>query len=140
MSENVNLASLIAASGAAGREFATSEAILKLDEFATATRLGENLDQLSGRSVILLTDDALAAGAALIELDGLARRIVLCPPDFDPAHLRSVARDSQADGSSLAQTLSRETIPALRWSCDTVSPPRKSRDGHRRSSRRSGSS
>lgn len=97
MPDGANLSGLIAASPVRGRAFATSDMALRLDEFSSTTRLGDNLLRLAGRSVILLTDNALAAGAALIELDGLARRIVLCPPDFDRAHLRSVARDSEAD-------------------------------------------
>jgi hypothetical protein len=34
--------------------------------------------------------DQLAAAAALTELDGIARRIVLCPPDLAPEHIRTV--------------------------------------------------
>jgi acyl-coenzyme A synthetase/AMP-(fatty) acid ligase len=37
------------------------------------------------------------ACAALIELDGLARRIVLCPPGVDDASLPKLARDAEVD-------------------------------------------
>jgi len=37
--------------------------------------------------VLLSTRDQLPAALALIELDGIARRIVLCPPDVSAAHL-----------------------------------------------------
>jgi acyl-coenzyme A synthetase/AMP-(fatty) acid ligase len=39
----------------------------------------------------------LAAALALIELDRVARRIVLCPPDLDAAHLPSIVADGEVD-------------------------------------------
>jgi len=42
--------------------------------------------------VLVSTSDQLAAALALIELDGIARRLVLCPSDFDRAHLPYVSR------------------------------------------------
>ncbi len=52
--------------------------------------LSRPLDELRGLSVLLATRDQLPAALALIELDGIARRIVLCPPDVSPAHLPGV--------------------------------------------------
>jgi AMP-binding enzyme/AMP-binding enzyme C-terminal domain len=37
--------------------------------------------ELSGRSILLTTNDQLTAALALIELDGFASRIVICPPE-----------------------------------------------------------
>jgi acyl-coenzyme A synthetase/AMP-(fatty) acid ligase len=45
---------------------------------------------LSGANVLLRTSDQLSAALALIELDGVAARIVICPPDVKPEHLSSV--------------------------------------------------
>ena len=55
---------------------------------ATSTRhqLRRPPRQLAGRSV-LLPPRPLTAALALIELDGIARRLVLCPPDLAAAHL-----------------------------------------------------
>ena len=39
---------------------------------------------LQGRSVLIATAGQMAATACLIELDGVARRLVLCPPDLPP--------------------------------------------------------
>ncbi|MGY8635140.1 fatty acid--CoA ligase family protein [Bradyrhizobium sp. 14AA] len=39
--------------------------------------------QLSGRSVLLATSRQLLSALAMIELDGVARRMLLCPPDVD---------------------------------------------------------
>ena len=44
-----------------------------------------------------MAGDPLKTAAALIELDGRARRIVLCPPDLEARHLPAVARDAEAD-------------------------------------------
>ncbi|HMA75346.1 MAG TPA: AMP-binding protein, partial [Xanthobacteraceae bacterium] len=61
------------------------------------TSLGGRLHELAGRSVLLATHDQLAAALALIELDGVARRIVLCPPDLAAGHLSEIAANSEAD-------------------------------------------
>jgi acyl-coenzyme A synthetase/AMP-(fatty) acid ligase len=45
---------------------------------------------LSGASVLLRTDDQLFAALALIELDGVAARIVIAPPDVKAEHLPAV--------------------------------------------------
>jgi acyl-coenzyme A synthetase/AMP-(fatty) acid ligase len=45
----------------------------------------------AGRSILLVTHRQSAAAAALVALDGLAKRIVLCPPDFKLEHLEVVA-------------------------------------------------
>jgi len=52
---------------------------------------------LRGRSVLLATTDQFRAAAALIELDGVARRVVLYPPDQSREHLPYVARTAEAE-------------------------------------------
>jgi acyl-coenzyme A synthetase/AMP-(fatty) acid ligase len=53
--------------------------------------LGRALDaDLSGANVLLRTDDQLFAALALIELDGVAARIVIAPPDVKAEHLAAV--------------------------------------------------
>jgi acyl-coenzyme A synthetase/AMP-(fatty) acid ligase len=68
-----------------------------LSDLAGASSLGGRLEELRGRCVLLLVRDQLAAALALIELDGLARRVVLCPPDLVPEHLPAVIANSGAD-------------------------------------------
>jgi len=46
--------------------------------------------ELARRSVLVATRDPLATALALIELDGMARRLVICPPDLPPEHLPAV--------------------------------------------------
>lgn len=86
----------MAASGR-GRRVATCDFTLELDRFAVAGSLGEGLARLAGRSVLLAVGDMAKAAAALIDLDGLAGQIVLCPPGADAAALAALARASAAD-------------------------------------------
>ena len=55
------------------------------------------LESLRGRSVLLATKDQLATAVALVELDGVARRLVLCTPDLTAEQLAGVAATAQAD-------------------------------------------
>jgi acyl-coenzyme A synthetase/AMP-(fatty) acid ligase len=71
--------------------------VIPLAELAHATSLGGRLEELRDGSVVLLAKDQLTAALALIELDGVARRMVLCPPDLAPEHLPAVIRDAEAD-------------------------------------------
>ena len=61
---------------------------VSLSDLLRGTTLGGRLPELSGRSVLIATQDQLAAGLALVELDGVARRVVICPPDLSAEHLR----------------------------------------------------
>ncbi|HVW75743.1 MAG TPA: fatty acid--CoA ligase family protein [Rhizomicrobium sp.] len=60
--------------------------------------MGRALDaDLSGAHVLLRTRDQLYAALALIELDGVAARIVIAPPDVKPQHLPSVIERAAID-------------------------------------------
>jgi len=85
-----------------------ASASLSLGDVAAATGLGGRLDELAGRHVLVRTSDQLTAALALIELDGVAARMVLCPPDLDPAHLASVVATAQID-AIVSDLPSRET-------------------------------
>ena len=63
---------------------------VRLAELSAGSSLGSVLESLRGRSVLLATKDQLAAALVLIELDGIARRMVLCPPGVPPAHLAAI--------------------------------------------------
>jgi acyl-CoA synthetase (AMP-forming)/AMP-acid ligase II len=93
----LSLTDLLEAGASAGRVIAMRDARLSFGDFPEATSLGGNLDALAGRSVVLMAGDQLKTAAALIELDGCARRIVLCPPDFEAKHLNAVIRDAEVD-------------------------------------------
>ena len=63
----------------------------------TASSLAGELEALKGRSVVLAVRDPLTAALAMIELDGLARRMVLCPAGIALEHMPQVARTAEAD-------------------------------------------
>ena len=71
--------------------------IIPLAQLARASSLGGHLENLRDRTVLIATRDQLTAALALIELDGVARRIVLCPPDLAAAHFPAVIQTSAAD-------------------------------------------
>jgi acyl-coenzyme A synthetase/AMP-(fatty) acid ligase len=73
------------------------QASVALDDLATLTGLGSTRESFAGRSVLVRTARQIGAAQALVELDGLARRIVLCPPDLAPEHLAYVIRTAEAD-------------------------------------------
>ena len=97
MSEAPTLASLIRRGGAGDRIIATRDHNLRLDDFAWASSLGARVSELEGRSVALSVDDMAKAAAALIDLDGWARRILLCPPGWGASQLAAAMRDAEAD-------------------------------------------
>lgn len=53
--------------------------------------------ELQGRSVLLTTKDQFTTASALIELDGIARRIVLCPPNFPLEHFPYIIDTAEVD-------------------------------------------
>jgi acyl-coenzyme A synthetase/AMP-(fatty) acid ligase len=88
----------IAPSGAAiSAEFHGRGASVALAELAAGSTFGTALEALRGRSVLIAVHEQLAAALALIELDGLARRMVLCTPDLTPEQLAAVAATAEAD-------------------------------------------
>lgn len=59
--------------------------------------LGTNPESLRGRSVMIATREQLLAAVCLLELDGVARRVILCPQHLTEEHLRAVAQRAAAD-------------------------------------------
>ncbi|RXT54064.1 AMP-binding protein [Bradyrhizobium betae] len=53
--------------------------------------------ELSGRSVLLATSGQLLSALAMIELDGVARRLLLCPPDIDWDRLQVLLEQADID-------------------------------------------
>jgi acyl-coenzyme A synthetase/AMP-(fatty) acid ligase len=74
------------------------ETAIRLAELAQHSLLGSRLEALRGRCVLLAVRDQLTAALALLELDGVARRLVLCPPDLAAEHLPHVVGTAGAEG------------------------------------------
>ena len=64
---------------------------------AGGSALGGRLAEFAGRSVLIATEDQIAAAIAMIELDGVARRLILCPPGVAPEHLPGIVADAEVD-------------------------------------------
>jgi len=73
------------------------DARVPLAALARGTSLGGVLPALDGRSVLVATPDQLTAALALIELDGVAGRLIICPPDLPSEQMSEVIATAQAD-------------------------------------------
>src|SRR5215467_5683159 len=73
------------------------DAAVPVDGLVHGSALLGRGEELKDRSVLIATKAQLTAALALIELDGLARRIVLCPPDLPVGHLPMVMDSAEVD-------------------------------------------
>ena len=103
----------IAATGAmTAMEFHGRGASVALSELAAGSTFGTALESLRGRSVLIATREQLPTALALVELDGVARRIVLCTPELTPVELARLAQTAQAD-AIVVDTASAATTSGL---------------------------
>ena len=89
--------SIDAAGSESSRLWAGPEANASWGELARASILECRAGELRGQCVLLATLDQFHSVAALIELDGIARRIVLYPHDLSREHLPYVAEAAAVD-------------------------------------------
>lgn len=82
-------------------EFHGRSSSVALGELSAGSTLNGKLESLRGRSILIATREQLPTALALIELDGVARRIVLCTPELTPEQLTHVARSAAADAVAL---------------------------------------
>ena len=68
-----------------------------LGELLNSTRLAGRMADAAGRSVLVATRDQFAAALALIELDGIARRLIVCAPDLGAEHLPAIIATAGVD-------------------------------------------
>ncbi len=80
---------MTAASGAVERRFLLdADTRFPLDTLLRGSVLGARREECRGAVVVLRIDTQLATALAMLELDGLARRLVICTPDLPDEHLR----------------------------------------------------
>jgi acyl-coenzyme A synthetase/AMP-(fatty) acid ligase len=79
------------------RSLFAGEAIASWCQLAAGSCLGDDGSKLRGKSVLIATTDQLKAVETLVELDGVASRLVLYPPDLSVEHLAYSARSAEAD-------------------------------------------
>src|SRR5260221_861618 len=78
-----------------GRTVADARQVVSLSDELTS--LGGHHGELSGRSVLVAVTDQLLSALAMTELDGVARRMLLCPPDVSADHIHSLVQDAEID-------------------------------------------
>ncbi|HLZ05437.1 MAG TPA: class I adenylate-forming enzyme family protein [Bradyrhizobium sp.] len=80
-----------------GRTISDAGHVVSLTDILSKTCLDGPLGELSGRSVLLSVTGQLVSGLVMIEIDGIARRLLLCPPDVNPDHLGALIEDAGID-------------------------------------------
>lgn len=83
--------------GLSSRSIRGADASVSLSDLTSGSSLGGQLEELRGRSVLLATKDQFATALALIELDGIARRMVLYPGDLPREHIPAVVANAEID-------------------------------------------
>src|SRR5580698_10139377 len=83
--------------GSAERFFWDRAAHVCVNHLEHGTALGGRLKELAGRSVVIATSSQLTAALALIELDGVARRLTILPPDVSAEHVGELMLRAEAD-------------------------------------------
>jgi acyl-coenzyme A synthetase/AMP-(fatty) acid ligase len=80
-----------------GRAISDARRRVSLTDVLSQTCLDASRSKLSARSVLISMSGQLLSGLAMIELDGIARRMLLCPPDLNPDHLNALISDAEVD-------------------------------------------
>ncbi len=83
--------------GLTGRTLSDARHSASLTDISDQTCLKGRLAELSGRSVLLAVTSQFLAGLVMLEIDGLARRMLLCPPDLNADHLQALIEDAEID-------------------------------------------
>src|SRR4051812_46224076 len=79
------------------RAIRSSTGTVSLADLLTGSNLDCHPAELAGRSILLVTRDQLAAALALAAVDGIAERVILCPPDTAPEHVPALIRNGRVD-------------------------------------------
>src|SRR5579863_4673335 len=76
---------------------AGAEHRIALGNLLQGSAITADRDSLCGRSVLIASADPFLTALALVECDGLARRMILFPPDLAVEHLPYVIRWADVD-------------------------------------------
>lgn len=96
--EHRSLWDLTAAAGLPPRRFlADHRGRVGLAGLACGGTLETPLERFRGQSVLISSDRQMIFALAVLQLEGIAARVVLCPPDLAPTHLPAVLAEAQVD-------------------------------------------
>jgi acyl-CoA synthetase (AMP-forming)/AMP-acid ligase II len=117
---------LTANAGLSERRFvADATERVAIADLAYRSNLPVPREALRGQSVLIWCERQLPAVLALLQLDGIARRLALCPPDVPPAHLPAVIVDAEIDvvvsDGAKAVTGLNMSVPVV--ACETTLRP-----------------
>lgn len=103
-----------------------------IDDLLHGTSLAGRVAELAGRSILLTVRDQLAAALALIELDGVAARIIICPPDIPSEYFPSLIAKGGVDAVVSDHEPADFTYPArlLQVTCGSRVSPASVSFGH----------
>src|SRR5271168_1850990 len=112
----------ISSGGQAAGVFHGRSGSVAFQELAAGSILGSELESFRGRSVLLAMREQLSTALALLELDGVARRLVLCTPDLTPEQIAGVRATAEADivldsvaAQPASQNLGRQATETTEW-------------------------
>ncbi len=80
-----------------GRTLSDARQVVSLTNIVDETCLVGRQRQLSERSVLLAVADQLISALVMIEIDGVARRMLLCPPDLMADHVKTLIEEAEVD-------------------------------------------
>src|SRR4030081_2453452 len=80
-----------------GRTISDARQVVSLTNILEQTCLTDRLGEVSGRSVLAAGTDKLIPATAATEIDGVARRMLLCPPALDAGHIQPMIDDAEID-------------------------------------------
>ena len=102
--------------------FHSRSGAVAIAELRHGSLLGNALEELRGRSVLLSTEEQLTTALLMLELDGLARRVVLCTPDLTSEHIAFAAATADSDVLVTDRDAARQALPHLSALTPTVRP------------------
>jgi acyl-coenzyme A synthetase/AMP-(fatty) acid ligase len=88
---------LIDTSSGSDRFLWSAESEISFNNLLRGSILGGRISEFSGHSVLIVTHDQLATALSLVELDGVARRVVICPSDLSEHYLPSLVAEASVD-------------------------------------------
>jgi len=94
---------VIASQRPSGGHLCDRSILVHVDDLLETTSLGGWAEALAGRSVLIVTRSQIAAAASLVELDGVARRLVLMPADHSSEDMTRVI--AKADVTAIVTDL-----------------------------------
>src|ERR1700721_1986406 len=86
-----------------GRTISDAQRVVSLTDILEYTCLADRIGELSGRSVLMAVSDQLISGLVMTEIDGVGRRMLLCPPDLNADHLQSLMQAAATDPAAPAR-------------------------------------